>query len=92
MCGIDSGFLCLSLPSSILIPDKIALCTALSLQNFSVVSNNHCWSIDGTCIPSFKLFKMLIIFLCSSSVIVFKFPISIAKDSLLGNLLYLTTN
>ena len=40
------GVLVLSLPSKILIPSS-TLCTNPSLQNFSVVSNNHCKSVSS---------------------------------------------
>ena len=53
MSGIASGVLFLSLPSIISTPSTIALYIALSLQNFSVVSNNHSKSTS----VEFKLYK-----------------------------------
>ena len=86
--GIASGFCFLSLPSRIWIPDKTALCTALSLQNFSVVSNNHCKSVSSLDTLATKSFT----FLYSSSFKSFLLLSSINIDSLVGRLLYFCKN
>jgi len=75
----------LSLPSSIWIPPSIALCIALSLQNFSVVSTNHFWSICSL----FNVPKISVIVLYSVSLTSFLLFNSMDNASFVGRLLYL---
>ena len=72
----------------ICMPDKIALWTERSLQNFSVVSTNQS-KLTGS---GFKVDNISVTFLYSSSLIFLLLLISIDKDSFVGRLLYLFTN
>ena len=69
-------------------PPNIALCMARSLQNFSVVSNNHSVFTGSL----FNVDNISVIFLYSSSLTFLLELISIDNDSLVGRLLYLSTN
>jgi len=85
--GIASGVLFWSLPSKILIPSKTALWTALSLQNFSVVSDSHWLSASSNT----SEFNNSLTPFSSSSLISFLWPSSINKVSFVGKFLYLLT-